>query len=308
VQQYPEFEILFGLSNPNDPALEDIERLRREFPSCRISVHRIAPTAPNAKASVLAGLAKHARYPFILASDSDIVVDPGYLRAVTTPLADPAIGLVTCLYRGTARSWPARAEALAIATEFAPSVLVARFLGVVDFAMGSTMLLRAETLRNAGGFESIAEYLADDYQLGRRVAALGGRIELAPVVVATSLGSVPLAHTWRHQLRWSRTIRVSRRGGYYGYMATHATVWALVALAGGQWWAAAVALGLRMAAGIAVGTGVLRDPQVVRYFWLIPFRDLFGFAIWAVGLFGDRVTWRGRKLRLSPDGRICEES
>jgi ceramide glucosyltransferase len=306
-QDYPEFEILFGISDPRDPALEDIARLKREFPGRRIEVAVVETNAPNAKVGVLAELAKRARHPLLLVNDSDIVAPPGYLRAVTAPLADPKVGLVTCLYRGAADSWAARSEALGIATEFAPSVLVARLLGQAEFALGSTMVFRVETLRRVGGFEAIADYLADDYQLGRHISEMGDRIEFAPVVVETDLGGESWAQTWRHQLRWARTIRVSRPAGYFGYVVTHATLWALVALAAGQWWAAALALGLRMVAGLVVGIGVLKDRRVAKDFWLMPLRDLFGFAVWAAGLFGHTVQWRDRELRLHPDGRIHAE-
>ena len=306
-QDYPEFEILFGISDPRDPALEDIARLKREFPGRRIEVVVAETNAPNAKVGVLAELAKRARYPLLLVNDSDIVAPPGYLRAVTAPLADPKVGLVTCLYRGAADSWAARSEALGIATEFAPSVLVARLLGQAEFALGSTMVFRVETLRRVGGFEAIADYLADDYQLGRHISEMGDRIEFAPVVVETDLGGESWAQTWRHQLRWARTIRVSRPAGYFGYVVTHATLWAPVALAAGQWWAAALALGLRMVAGLVVGIGVLKDRRVAKDFWLMPLRDLFGFAVWLGGLSGHTVYWRDRELRLHHDGRINAE-
>ena len=198
-QDYPEFEILFGVSDPRDPALEDIARLKREFPGRRIEVVVAETGAPNAKVGVLAELAKRARFPLLLVNDSDIVAPPGYLLAVTTPLADPKVGLVTCLYRGAADSWAARCEALGISTEFAPSVLVARLLGQAEFALGSTMVFRTETLRQMGGFETIADYLADDYQLGRHISELGYGIEFAPVVVETDLGGESWAQTWRHQ-------------------------------------------------------------------------------------------------------------
>lgn len=307
-QDYPEFEILFGVSDPLDPALGDIRRLQDEFPRRTIEVLVVATDAANTKVGVLAELAKHARHPLLLVNDSDILVEPGYLRAVTAPLADPKTGLVTCLYRAAAHSRASRAEALGIATEFAPSVLVARLLGVVEFALGSTMAFRAETLREIGGFERIAGYLADDYQLGRHIHERGYRIEFAPVVVETDLGGQSWAQTWRHQLRWSRTNRVSHPGGYYGYGITHATLWALVALAAGQWWAAALALGLRMAAGVMIGWGVLKDRGAARDFWLIPLRDLAGFAVWLGGISGTRVDWRGQKLRLQSDGRIHKQA
>jgi ceramide glucosyltransferase len=303
-QDYPEFEILFGISKSNDPALEDIERLQREFPQLRIEVHVVSTRAPNAKVGVLTELARHARYPLLVVNDSDITVPPGYLQTVTAPLADPAIGLVTCLYRARASSFPSRMEALGIATEFAPSVVVARLLGVAEFALGSTMVFRAETLRKLGGFESFADYLADDYQLGLRINRLGQRIVFAAPVVETNLGGQSWGDTWRHQLRWSRTIRVSRSGGYYGYAVTHATWWALVAAAAGAWRIGIAALAVRMLAGILIGRGMLADRNVLRDCWLIPFRDLFGFAVWTAGLFGRRVHWRGRSLLLAQDGRI----
>jgi ceramide glucosyltransferase len=307
-QDYPEFEILFGVNDPDDPALEDIERLKREFPERQISVRAVYSKSPNAKVGVLAELAEHARYPLLLVNDSDIVVEPGYLRTVTAPLEDPQIGLVTCLYRARAESWASSAEALGIATEFAPSVLVARLLGVAEFALGSTMVFRAEALRRFGGFETIAGYLADDYHLGRHISELGYRIEFAPMVVETDLGGETWGQTWRHQLRWSRTIRVSRPLGYYGYVVTHATLWSLVAFAAHQWQAGAAALAMRMVAGLLVGSAVLKDRAVAPHFWMIPLRDLFGFAVWLAGVFGHDVDWRDRRLRLLADGRICKET
>jgi ceramide glucosyltransferase len=306
-QRYPEFEILFGFTDPADPAIEDVRRLQREFPSRRIEIVVIETDAPNAKVGVLAELARRARHPLLLVNDSDIVVEPGYFQAVTAPLSNPRIGMVTCLYRAAAQSWAARAEALGIATEFAPSVLVARLLGQAEFALGSTMVFRAATLHQMGGFASIANYLADDYQLGSHIQSLGYRIEFAPVVVETDLGAGSWSATWRHQLRWSRTIRVSRPAGYYGYGVTHATVWAMVAFAAGQWWAGAAALGLRLVAGFIVGNAILRDRHTRRYFWLMPLRDLFGFATWVGGLFGRHVEWRDRSLALRADGSIKED-
>jgi ceramide glucosyltransferase len=303
-QDYPQFEILFGVSDPHDSAIADIERLQCEFPSVPISLTVVSTKAPNIKAGVLAELARRARHPLLVINDSDIKVPPGYLRAVTAPLSDAGVGLVTCLYRAAAESWAAQWEALGIATEFAPSVLVARLLGVAEFALGSTLAVRAETLREIGGFEAIASYLADDYQLGSHISRRGYHIQFAPVVVETNLGAGSWHDVWKHQVRWSRTIRVSRPSGYFGYVVTHATLWALVAFAAGQWEAGVLALALRLAAGVWVGAGVLRDRSVARRFWLIPLRDLAGFAIWLAGLFGDTVEWRGQKLRLRSDGRI----
>jgi ceramide glucosyltransferase len=306
-QDYPEFEILFGVSDPDDAALQDIARLQREYPAIPVEVYVVETKAANAKVGVLAELARRARHPLLLVNDSDIAVEREYLRAVTAPLADPRVGLVTCLYRAQADSWAARAEGLGIATEFAPSVLVARLLGNVEFALGSTMVFRAAVLRSLGGFAVLADYLADDYQLGLKIHGKGLRIEFAAAVVATDLGGESWLQTWRHQIRWSRTIRVSRPAGYYGYVVTHATVWALASFAAGLWWIGAAALGLRIAAGILVGVLVLKDRRVLRDWWWMPLRDLFGFAVWVGGVFGHHVQWRDRRLRLRADGRIYQD-
>jgi ceramide glucosyltransferase len=304
LQDYPEFEILFGVRSASDPALEDIEQLRREFPKLSMRVIPVETDAPNAKGGVLVRLAAEARHPLLVINDDDIEADAGYVDAVTAPLRDPRIGLVTCLYRARAKSFAAGVEALGVATEFASSVMVARLLGVGGFALGATMALRAETLQKAGGFEPVAAYLADDYELGRRVTAAGFPVEFAPVVVETGLGGASWLDVWRHQLRWARTIRVSRTAGYYGSIVTHAVLWALLAFAAGEWQAGAAALILRVVAGRLAGAWVLGDPLVKRWFWLVPLRDLFGLAVWTGGCFGSTVYWRGLKLRLRQDGKI----
>ena len=300
-QDYPAFEILFGVRDPNDPALSDIRRLMANYPRAAIRIVSQAPETPNGKAGMLIALAREARHPVLLVNDSDIAVEPDYLRTVVGPLEDPSIGLVTALYHASGSSFPARFEALGVATDFMPSVLVARMIGVAEFAMGSTMAFRAEVLREIGGFESVASYLADDYQLGARITATGRRVVLADCAVATHLGAGSWSAVWKHQVRWSRTIRVSRTSGYAGSAITHATFWSLVALAAGQWPFAVVAMALRLAAGWAGAraAGARNIP-----WWLVPLRDLFGSAVWAAGLFGSTVEWRGEKLELSPDGKI----
>jgi ceramide glucosyltransferase len=301
---YPGYEILFGVKDPADPAVTDIRRLQAEFPQRDIQLVLTTRDAPNGKVAVLTELARLARHPVLLVNDSDILVEPDYLRRVVAALDDPQIGVVTCLYRACAESWPGRWEAIGIATEFAPSVLVAPLVGVAGFALGSTMVFRAAQLEAIGGFAALESYLADDYQLGTRVARLGYRVRLSTVVVATNLSGASWGEVWRHQLRWSRTIRVSRRAGYYGYLATQASFWSVIAAAAGHFWIALAVITARLATGLVVGRGVLGDPQVSRYWYLMPLRDLWGFAVWVAGLFGDTVDWRGQKLRLSADGKI----
>lgn len=304
VQDFPEYEILFGVERASDPAVPEIRRLIEEFPDRAIRLVVSSAQAPNGKAARLAALAAEARYPVLVVNDSDVSVPPDYLREVTAPLEDARTGLVTCLYRARGGSFATRWEALGVATDFAPGVMVARLLGMGGFALGSTMALRAAVLREAGGFEALREYLADDYQLGLRVAHLGYRVTFARTVVETRLGGESWGDVWKHQLRWSRTIRVSRPGGYYGSLITHATLWGLAAMAAGAWEAGAAALALRLAAGVAAGWGVLGDRMTLLLLPLIPLRDLWGFAVWLAGLAGSTVEWRGQRLALSRDGKI----
>lgn len=300
-QDYPEFELIFGVADLADAAVADIERLRQEFPHVPISVLATPNNAPNRKVGSLEILSRAARHQVLLVNDGDIAVPPGYLSQVVGYLQDDAVGLVTCLYRGRGESLPARAEALGIGTEFAPGVLVARLLSSSGFALGSTMAFRRRELEAIGGFAAIREYIADDYQLGARISALGKRIEMAEAVVETKLGAGTMVEVWRHQVRWSRTIRISRPGGYLGYVVTHATVWCIVAALLGAWQFALAGLTIRMLAAAAALGALGANPWPIVF---VPFRDLAGFAVWCAGLFGNTVEWRGDQFRLLRDGRM----
>lgn len=301
---YPgEVELLFGVADTQDAALEDVERLRTEYPALALRVVHSTTYAPNGKVGVLQDLARRARYEVWLVNDSDIRVPETYLQHVVAPLEDAAVGVVTCLYRASAHAFPGRFEALGIATDFAPSTLVAPMVGVREFGLGSTLVFRRADLDAIGGFAALADYIADDYQLAKRITALGRRVHLSKTVVETRLGEETWSGIWHHQLRWCRTIRVSR-GAYVGLPVTFASLWALVALAAGLWWLAAPLFAARISMALTAGWRALRSPLVLRMTPLIPARDLWGAAVWAAGLFGTSVRWRGRTLRLLPDGRI----
>jgi ceramide glucosyltransferase len=236
-------------------------------------------------------------------NDADIRVEPDYLARVTAPLADPRVGLVTCLYRPRGATFAARFEGLGVSTDFAPSTLVARMVGVDEFAMGSTLAFRRADLDRIGGFASVADYLADDYQLGHRLHSLGLKCVLSDVIVETHLGG-GWSDIWRHQIRWARTIRVSKFGGYLGLPVTNATLWSAIAFGLGQWQAGAALLAVRMIMAMESGWFVMRSRDVLNFFWAVPFRDLFSFAVWSVALFGNSVLWRGKHLRLDREGKI----
>ena len=295
-----EYEFLCGVSDAGDPALAVL----RQFSKVRV-VHSVSPAA-NGKVGVLADLAAEARYPILVVNDSDIRVQPDYLARVTAPLADPRVGLVTCLYRPVGDTFAARFEGLGIATDFAPSALVARALGVDEFAMGSTLAFRRTDLDRIGGFSVIADYLADDYQLGHRIHGLGLQCVLSDVIVETHLGG-GWRHVWTHQVRWARTIRVVNFWGYLGLPVTNATLWAMLAALSGRWTWAAALLVVRMMMAWASGWLVVRSRDALRLLWLVPARDLLGLAVWLAGLGGSTVIWRGLRLRLTPDGKITRE-
>jgi ceramide glucosyltransferase len=290
------------VSQPNDPALDDIDRLKREHPNVPIRAIATANDAPNGKVGSLEVLARAAKYGVLLVNDGDIVVEPDYLARVVSLLEDPKVGLVTGLYRARGASLAAKAEALGIVTEFVPSVLVARLLSSSGFALGATMAFRASDLAAIGGFASIREYLADDYQLGARIAALGKRVAMSDSVVVTNLGAGSWRDVWKHQVRWSRTIRVSRPAGYLGYLVTQATFWCLIAALTGQWKLALAGESVHLIAAMAAMSAA-GDSR-----WYLtaaaPLRDLFGFAVWCGGLAGNTVEWRGLRFRLRRDGTI----
>ncbi len=248
-------------------------------------------------------LARHARHPIWVINDSDIKVDPDYLSRVVAPLADESIGIVTCPYRVKPHNLPAAWEALGIATDFMPSALVAQLLGVREFGFGSTLAFRAEDLERAGGLAAIADYLADDYQLAKRITNLGKRALLSTYTVETSLSDATWDGIWWHQLRWARTIRASK-GAYAGLPITHAGLWTLIALASTAWPIAALLVILRILSALLTGWFVLRSSIAVAFCWLAPFWDLYAFAIWLASYAGREVRWRDRIFKIDRQGRI----
>jgi ceramide glucosyltransferase len=311
LQDYPEYEIIFGVSDPADPAIASVEQLQREFPSRAIRlVVSQNQLGANVKVSNLEQMLQAARYQHLVVNDSDIRVERNYLRRVLLPLADEHVGMVTCLYRGVAAStFGSRLEALGISTDFCAGVLVARQLeGGLRFGLGSTLAFRRSDLERIGGFHSIVDYLADDYELGRRIAALGMQVVLSEVVVGTHLPAYDLRGFVAHQLRWARGVRDARAGGYIGLVSTYGLMWALlnlIAAHAAPWsWAVLGAIGLlRFAVALAVGKFVLQDDHLLKNLWLLPVRDLIAVAVWIASFTGHTVTWRGDRFELE-NGRL----
>jgi len=250
-----------------------------------------------------------AAYEHIVINDSDILVGPHYLERVMAPLEDEHVGLVTVPYRGrTARKgatvW-ARLEALGISTDFAPSVLTARKLeGGIRFGLGSTLATTKGAIVKIGGLEPLADFLADDYELGLRLSRAGLRVELIDEIVETTIPQYDFRGFWDHQLRWVRAMRDARRAGYIGVMVTYALAWSLLTCVGSGaalWSFSLLSLVMlaRVAVALTVGVGILRDEQVLRDLWLLPLRDCVGLMLWAWSYAGDTIVWRGETFRLS---------
>ena len=303
-QRYPNFEILFGVRDPLDPAALAVGRLQRAYPQVAIRLITVDHVPPgNGKVGVLLHLARHAQHPVWVLNDSDIGVDPEYLSQVVAPLADPHIGVVTCLYRAKPHNTPAAWEALGIATDFMPSTLVAQLLGVREFGLGSTLAFRAADFERSGGFAALLPYLADDYQLAKRITSAGKRALLSTYTVETALGEATWAGIWWHQIRWARTIRTSKGGGYAGLPITHAGLWAGIALCCGVWPPALMLLTLRMFSALLTAGFILRSP-LASLFFLAPVWDLYAFCVWITSYAGRTVRWRDQVLTIDSQGRI----
>ncbi len=306
IQDYPNYEIVFGVAAPDDPAVAAVERLIDEFPQLSIRLVICSNVfGMNFKISNLVQMLPEARYEYLLINDSDIGVPRDYLRKVVGPLQDRVIGIVTCLYRGVAsRSIGSRLEMMGIESDFIPGILFAKQLEKgIRFAMGSTIAFHRDVLERVGGLASIADYLADDYELGRRVAEAGFEIAVADCIVDHYLPRYSWPAFFQHQLRWARTVRSCRPEGYAGLVLTFAFPWSLLSFAAAPsipgLGVMFFALVLRGMLTIASGYLVLGDRRVFRTLWLIPTRDFFSLAIWILSYAGTRIVWRGNKFELA---------
>ncbi len=314
-QDYPEYQIIFGVREESDPSTPIIRRLIADFPDRDIElVISSKEFGHNAKVSNLQNMYADAKHDVLLIADSDIRVEPDYLRRVVAPLRpqaeEPRVGMVTCLYRGTnAKNFAGLIENIGISSSFGPDVCSARALEGVKFAFGSTMALRRETLERMGGFPALSDYLADDYLLGNFVANEGQEVVLSDCVVEHVSGADTFATMLRRQLRWGRTMRISRPQGYRGLIMTHGTAMATAALLAWGFssfalWLLAATLFARFLPVFVIGVYGLKDTALARYFWLVPIRDLIAFGVWAMSLVGDEVEWRGVRFRVTPGGKL----
>jgi len=316
LQDYPEYEILFAVNGEADPAVPLIRRLIADFPGRNIRLLVGAEhLGANRKVSKLARLAREARHEVLVLTDGDVRVGPDYLREVTAPLADCRIGAVTSFYRGIAeKNLGAEIEAVGASSDFFAGVLMAAWMEGITFALGASIATTREWLGKMGGFETIADALADDYELGHRIAKAGGEIVLSREAVWTVYPAQTLRSFWDHQVRWARTVRLCRPLSYIGLLFTQGLPWALLAalVAPAKWIAGAyllVYVVLRFAMAWTVGVWGVGDELLRRKIWLVPLRDAIHFVVWLASFGSNHIRWGGveyviRRGRMAPLGGV----
>jgi len=309
---YPEYEILFCVNQMDDPAVPVIHRLAKEFPGRRIEIFSGAPQiGANRKVNNLALLTSQARYEHLVQSDGDVRVGPEYLREVVAPFADSAVGVVSCFYRGVAeKNFWAELEAIGAASDFLPGALVANLPGKVTFALGASVATTKSWLAKIGGYEALADFLADDYEIGNRVHKAGGRVLLSRETVWTMYPAKTSKGFWEHQERWARTVRMVRPASFFGLIFTHGLPLAILAAAvapsaliAATYLAAYAVLRLLMA--WVAGVWGVKDETLARKLWLIPLRDAIHFAVWIAGFTSNRVKWGESEFAIE-NGRMKE--
>ena len=307
-QRYTDFEILFAVRSPKDPAIALVEKLRAQYPAVptRLLVTGEPPYA-NAKVYSLDRMLAAARHSLVVMADSDVRVTGSMLETIAREFQDGRVGLATCPYRAVpGHSFWNLLEALGLNTEFMTGVLVARLLDGMRFALGPTIAARRETLERIGGFDAVKDYLAEDFVMGKLAAERGDGVILSSYVIEHRIGAQRLGANMKHRLRWNRSTRRSRPWGYLGQVFTNPVPLALLMwMTEPAWWPlAAAAVACRAAAAWAAAELALRDRLTRRFWWLLPLQDVVALLTWIGGFFGNTILWRGRRYNLLPDGRF----
>ena len=309
-QNYPDYEVLFGVMDVADPAVPMLKQRVETFPNRAKLFVGLAPRGINYKDSNLSYLLEEARHEIIIFADSDIRVDADYITRVTAPLADAEVGLVTCAFVGySPQSIGAAIASCGRCFDFIPSALLARVVdGGFRFAVGATMATRKSTLASFGGLH--LNRIGSDYNLGKRAAHAGYRVELSRLVLESDTGYESIGEVFQRELRWARTIRYNRGFQYYTMVFCYGTVYCLplLVLSGFSKWAIALALitlVIRYTQTL-VAIFSIESPKLIPWLWALPLRDLISFAVWAIGAFGQGVYWRGRRLRVIEDGLLTQ--
>lgn len=308
-QRHPQYEVIFGVMEPDDPAVPLLRELLVTYPHVRL-IYGLHIYGVNYQVSNLIHLLQAARYEMVVFADSDIRVTPDYLATVTAPLHQPEIGLVTCGYMDHHPQFLGAALAsLNRCVEFLPAFLLGRALdGGLRYALGPTIATRKDVVRAWGGLEQVVNRIGSDFHMGRLARAAGFRVEMSPYVLDNCCGRESVGQVLQRELRWARTIRMNRGWQYYGLGATFGLVYGVLLLlvSQGASWAVLLVLGmyaLRLAQAVTA-IHVFRCPGLYRWLWALPLRDVLSFGVWLAGAVGRRVYWRGRWLEIQPGGLL----
>jgi ceramide glucosyltransferase len=308
-QDYPEYEVLFGVHRQDDPAVAVAEKIINEF-SARISARLVIAgesPIPNAKAFSLNRMVREAHYDVLVMSDSDVRVTPTLLSHLAQEFQDDHIGLISCPYRAVpGKSLWSRLEAIGMNTELLGGVMVARMIEGMRFALGCTVAVRRSVLEDMGGFGYLQEFLAEDFVIGQRAAELGHGVLFSSYVIEHRIGSQNMMHNLGHRMRWARSTRRSRPLGYWGQIFTYPLPLALLLCGANSaaWPVLFLTMILRGAAALATARDIVHDPVTQKQWWLLPVQDVIGFFVWISGFVGDTIVWRNRKCTVLRDGRL----
>jgi ceramide glucosyltransferase len=306
---YPEYELIFAAADPGDPAVSIIEKLQRDFPERAIRI--VIATewfGENKKVNNLAAAARAAKHDLLVMADTDVRIEPDYLKEVAAPFTDPRVGAVTAFYRCLGGGTLAAAlDMLGMCADSLPDALVARKLeGKMQFAFGWTMATTKKVLAEIGGWEAMANHHSDDFELGNRIAKAGHRVEFMRKPVWMVFPEERAAEFLRHEMRWAIGLRNVRPRGYLAMIFTHGfplAVAAAVVAASAGWWCLSASylagyLALRLSVAWTAGAWGLGDTGIAPKLWLLPLRDAISAAVWFAGFFSDKIRWRGLEYRV----------
>jgi ceramide glucosyltransferase len=316
-QDYPNFEILFASDRADDPALEVVREIGARYPHIRCRVLVVNPPWPNPVVYAFHSMAEAAAHEVLVTADSDVEVSSNYLREVVTPLLDPQVGMVTCVYRGkNVGGFFSGLTAIGMSVEMTAGVLVANLLEGMKFGLGPTTVVRKDSLARIGGYAALQDYMAYDFAIGNLIAKAGYRVVLSGHIIDHVVNQKSFRHMWQNQLRWAQTTRYSRPKGHFGtglIFSMPYGVLGFLACAGlGHWGVGAILLSLavlnRLVEAWLVGWMVVRDPQVRRAPWLYPLRDLLGFVVWFASYLNLRYVWRDGRFELQGERIVLRQT
>jgi ceramide glucosyltransferase len=310
-QDYPEYQVVYSVQRHDDPAIELLRDLEREFGSDRVVVViDDMQVGMNGKINNLAGALGHARYDILVISDSDVRLRPDYLKAIVAPLADPTIGGVSTFYRAVdASAWYEQMELLALNVDQCAMAMFASLIGVSDFCFGASFALRRETLERIGGFAALSSYLVEDNEMGQRILRAGLKLAMVPYLIDTTIDLKSPAQWWQKMTYWEQNMRAAKPGVFLSSLVLRTVPLALLLAAVRGWDGIGLAvllgaLAVRATAAAVTLSVALQDRRSLRSLWLLPIKDVLSLFWYTRAIVTRTVNWRGVELALTRDGQL----